>query len=75
MAVVVCIFDAQVMGAPANHMIQPDRDLDIIGSMWHQLGANCQQNRHPPNNQSANLCWGVSSNPCPEWPGDSGLCV
>ena len=43
MAVIVCILYAQVMGAPANRTIQPDRDLDVIGSMWasawHQLPA------------------------------------
>ena len=34
MAVIVYIFDAQVMGAPAIWTIQPDRNLDVIGSIW-----------------------------------------
>ena len=33
-AVIVCILEAQVMGAPAKRMSQPDRDLDVIGSLW-----------------------------------------
>ena len=33
-AVMVCILDAQVMGAPAKQTIQPERDLEVIGSMW-----------------------------------------
>ena len=43
MAVMVCILDAHLMGAPANCMTQPDRDLDVIGSMcasaWRQFPA------------------------------------
>ena len=43
MAVMVCILDAQVIGVPANCTIQPDRDLDVIGSRcasaWHQFPA------------------------------------
>ena len=37
--------------------------LTTIWTSWgqygRQLGANFQQNQHRPNNQSANLCWGV----------------
>ena len=33
-AVMVCILDAQVMGAPAKQTIQPKRDLEVIGSTW-----------------------------------------
>ena len=29
-AVMVCILEAHVMGAPAKHTSQPDRDLDVI---------------------------------------------
>ena len=32
-AVIVCILDAQVMGAPAKCTIQLDQDLDVIGSI------------------------------------------
>ena len=43
MAVIVCILDARVMGAPAKCMSQPDRDLVVIGSMcasaWCQFPA------------------------------------
>ena len=43
MAVMVCILEAQVMGAPANRMIHRDRDLDVIGSWcasaWRQFPA------------------------------------
>ena len=43
MAVMVCIFDAHVMGAPANRTIQPDRDLAVMGSIcasaWRQFPA------------------------------------
>ena len=43
MAVIICIFDAQVTGAPANWMIHPNLDLDVIGSIWasawHQFPA------------------------------------
>ena len=31
-AVIVCILEAQVMGAPAKRTSQPDRDLEVIGS-------------------------------------------
>ena len=34
MAAIVCIFDAQVIGAPANRTIHPDHDLDVMGSIW-----------------------------------------
>ena len=30
-AVIVCILEAHVMGAPAKHMIHPKRDLEVIG--------------------------------------------
>ena len=33
-AVIVCILEARVMGAPAKRTIQADQDLDIIGSIW-----------------------------------------
>ena len=33
-AVMVCILDAQVMGTPAKQTIQPERNLDVIGSTW-----------------------------------------
>ena len=33
-AVIVCILDAEVMGAPAKQTIQPDLDLDVMGSTW-----------------------------------------
>ena len=36
-AVIVCILDAQVMGAPAKWMTQPDQDLDVMGSIWASL--------------------------------------
>ena len=43
MAVMVCILDAHVMGAPAKRTIQPERDLAVIGSLcasaWRQLPA------------------------------------
>ena len=44
MGVMVCISDAQVMGAPVNRTIQPGRDLEVIGSMiqfppkWMRIG-------------------------------------
>ena len=53
-AVIVCILEAHVMGALAKRTSQPDRDLNVMGSMWaslfHQLPAksastqqsNCQ---------------------------------
>ena len=31
--VMVCNLEAQVMGAPANLTIQPERDVEVIGSM------------------------------------------
>ena len=41
MAVMVCILDAHVMGAPAKCTIQPERDLAVIGSLcasaWRQF--------------------------------------
>ena len=43
MAVMVCILDAQVMGAPAKRTIHPKRDLAVIGSLcasaWRQFPA------------------------------------
>ena len=33
-AVMVCILEAHVMGAPVKHTSHPDRDLDVIGSTW-----------------------------------------
>ena len=39
-AVIVCILDAQVMGAPAKQTIQPDLDLDVMGSAW---ASECHQ--------------------------------
>ena len=32
MAVIVCILDAQAMGHPANLIIHPAQDLDVMGS-------------------------------------------
>ena len=43
LAVMVCILDAHVMGAPAKRTIQPERDLAVIGSLcasaWRQFPA------------------------------------
>ena len=43
MAVMVCILDAHVIGAPAKRTIQPERDLAVIGSLcgsaWRQFPA------------------------------------
>ena len=33
-AVIVCILDAQVIGALAKETIEPDLDLDVMGSTW-----------------------------------------
>ena len=33
-AVIVCILEAHVMGAPAKRTSQPERDLEVIGSTW-----------------------------------------
>ena len=33
-AMMVFILDVHVIGAPANQTIQPDRYLDVIGSIW-----------------------------------------
>ena len=33
-AVVVCILEAQVIGALAKRTIHPERDLDVIGLLW-----------------------------------------
>ena len=30
-AFIVCILETQVMGAPAKHTIQPERDFEVIG--------------------------------------------
>ena len=59
MAVMVCIFDAHVMGTPANRTIQPDRDLAVMGSIcafaWRQFpakSASTQQSRSNSSNRS-----------------------
>ena len=45
-AVMVCILDAQVMGAPAKQTIQPEQDLEVIGSTWASLkSASTQQSK------------------------------
>ena len=36
-AVIVCILDAQVIGAPAKRTIHPDLDLAVMGSTWASL--------------------------------------
>ena len=33
-AVIVCILDVQVIGALAKETIEPDLDLDVMGSTW-----------------------------------------
>ena len=49
-AVMVCILDAQVIGAPANLMIQPERDFAVIGStgasFLSQLPAKSASTQH-----------------------------
>ena len=36
-AIIICILDAQVIGAPAKRTIHPDLDLAVIGSTWASL--------------------------------------
>ena len=49
-AVIVCILETHVMGAPAKRMSQPERDLDVIGSIWashfRQLPAKSVSTQH-----------------------------
>ena len=49
-AVIVCILEAQMMGATANQTTQPELDLDVIGSLWvscwHQLPAKLASTQH-----------------------------
>ena len=52
-AVIVCILEAHVMGAPAKRTSQPERDLEVIGSTWASRFRQLPTSRHPPNNQIA----------------------
>ena len=52
-AVIVCILDAQVMGAPAKRMTQPERIWTSWGRYGHQNDANFQCRSASTNNQSA----------------------
>ena len=52
-AVIVCILEAQVMGAPAKRTSQPDLDLDVMGQRGCRIFASCRRSRHPPNIQIA----------------------
>ena len=36
-AVIACILDAQVIGAPAEQITHPEQDLAVIGSLWASL--------------------------------------
>ena len=52
-AVIVCILEAHVMGAPAKRTSQPDCDLDVMGSTWALHFRQLPAKSASPNNQTA----------------------